>query len=116
MGGDAIDLLTRGQGDLKLARGGDGVIEEELVEVSDAKEQQRVGCSFLIAACCRISGVEVSLMGKIGGLKRASIAEPGWLERFERGAWKRGGGRNGPWLPAEQTLSPYRTTFSAMHS
>ncbi len=30
--GDAIDLLARGEGDLELARGDDGVIEEELVE------------------------------------------------------------------------------------
>ena len=45
--GDAIHLLARGEGDLELAGGGDRVIEEELVEVADAEEQQRGGVLFL---------------------------------------------------------------------
>ncbi len=45
--GDAIDLLARGEGDLQLARGGDGVLEEELVKVAHAEEQQRGGMLFL---------------------------------------------------------------------
>ena len=74
--GDAIDLLARGEGDLQLAGGGDGVFEKKLVKVADAEKEQRGGMLFLIAACCRISGVEASLMGRIAGLERASIAEP----------------------------------------
>ena len=45
--GDAIHLLSRGERDLQFAGGGDGVIEEELVEVPDAEEQQRGGVLFL---------------------------------------------------------------------
>ena len=45
--GDAIDLLARGEGDLELARGGDGVIEKELIKVADAEEEQRGGMLFL---------------------------------------------------------------------
>ncbi len=45
--GDAIYLLARGEGDLELARGGDGVIEEELVKIAHAEEQQRGGMLFL---------------------------------------------------------------------
>ena len=45
--GDAFFLVARGQRDLQLARGDHGVLEEELVEIAQAKEEQRVGMLFL---------------------------------------------------------------------
>ncbi len=45
--GDALFLVARGQRDLQLARGDHRVLEEELVEVAQAEEQQRVGMLFL---------------------------------------------------------------------
>ncbi len=45
--GDAVHLLARGERDLEFAGGGDSVIEEELVEIPDAKKQQRGGVLFL---------------------------------------------------------------------
>ena len=45
--GDALFLVARGQRDLQLARRDDGVLEKQLVEVAQAKKQQRVGMLFL---------------------------------------------------------------------
>src|SRR5271157_3234571 len=45
--GDALFLVARGQRDLQLARGDDRVLEEQLVEVAQAKEDERVGMFFL---------------------------------------------------------------------
>ena len=45
--GRALFLVARGQRDLQLARGDHGVLEEELVEVAQAKEQKRAGMLFL---------------------------------------------------------------------
>ena len=45
--GNAFFLVARGQRDLQLTRGHLRVLEEQLVEVSEAKEQQRVGVVLL---------------------------------------------------------------------
>ena len=45
--GDAFFLVARGERDLQLARGDDRILEEELVEVAQAEEQQRAGMLFL---------------------------------------------------------------------
>ncbi len=45
--GDALFFVARGQGDLQFARGQDGVVEEKLVEITQAKEQQGAGMFFL---------------------------------------------------------------------
>src|ERR1044071_1552581 len=39
--GLAALLVARGQGYLQLARAGDGVLEEEFVEVAEAEEEER---------------------------------------------------------------------------
>jgi len=36
-------FVARGEGELQFARGGFGVVEEELVEVAEAEEEQGVG-------------------------------------------------------------------------
>ena len=41
--GHAAFFVARGEGELQLAGGGFGVVEEELVEVAEAEEEQRVG-------------------------------------------------------------------------
>ncbi len=41
--GDVTLFVAGGEGDLELAGGGFGVVEEELVEVAEAKEEQGVG-------------------------------------------------------------------------
>ena len=41
--GDVALFVASGEGDLQLAGGGFGVVEEELVEVAEAKEEQGVG-------------------------------------------------------------------------
>ena len=38
--GRAFFLVARGEGDFEFARGGDGVVEEELVEIAQAEHQQ----------------------------------------------------------------------------
>ena len=40
--GGALFLVARGQRDFELARGGDGVFEEQLVEIAQPEHQQRV--------------------------------------------------------------------------
>ncbi len=45
--GDAFFLVARGQRDLQFARGDHRVFEEQLVEIAEAKEEQRVGMLFL---------------------------------------------------------------------
>src|SRR5271157_303018 len=45
--GDAFFLVARGQRDWQLARRDDGVFEEQLVKIAEAKEDERVGMLFL---------------------------------------------------------------------
>ena len=45
--GDAFFFVARGQRDLQFLRGQDGVVEEKLVEISQAKEQQGAGMLLL---------------------------------------------------------------------
>jgi hypothetical protein len=40
--GHAFGLVASGEGELQLASGDDGVLKEELVEVTHAEEEQRV--------------------------------------------------------------------------
>ena len=47
--GVALFLVARGEGDFEFARGGDGVFEEELVEIAQAEHQQGVGDLLLDA-------------------------------------------------------------------
>ena len=47
--GGALFLVARGERDLELARGGDGVLEEQLVEIAQAEHEQRVGHLLLDA-------------------------------------------------------------------
>ena len=61
--GDAFFLVARSQRDLQFARGDHRIFEEKLVEIAQAEEQQSAcGCSFLMAAYCRINGVEGSVI------------------------------------------------------
>ncbi len=41
--GDALFFVARSERDLQLLRGEDGVVEEKLVEISQAEEQQGAG-------------------------------------------------------------------------
>src|SRR5208337_768823 len=45
--GDAFLLVARGQRDLQLARSDHRILEEQLVEIAQAKEDKRVGVFFL---------------------------------------------------------------------
>ena len=45
----AFFLVARGERDFELARGGDGVVVEEFVEIAQAEQQQRVGDLLLDA-------------------------------------------------------------------
>ena len=47
--GLALFAVARSQSDLQLARGDDGVFVEELVEIAQAEQQQRVRVARLIA-------------------------------------------------------------------
>src|SRR5579875_1651766 len=44
--GVAVFLITGGEGDFEFARGGDGVVVEELVEIAQAEEEERSGNLF----------------------------------------------------------------------
>ncbi len=41
--GRAFFLVARGEGDFEFARGGDGVVEEEFVEIAEAEHEQGAG-------------------------------------------------------------------------
>jgi hypothetical protein len=41
--GDALCLIASRKGELELARGYDGVLEEQLVKVAHSKEEQGIG-------------------------------------------------------------------------
>ena len=47
--GRALFLVARGEGDFELAGGGDGVLEEELVEIAQAEHEQGLGHLLLDA-------------------------------------------------------------------
>jgi len=55
-------LFCRGERDLQFART-PRIIKKELVEIPQPNKSRALGCFFLMAAYCRISGVEGSDMG-----------------------------------------------------
>ena len=68
--GDAFFLVARGQRDLQFAGGEDGVVEEKLVEVSQAEEQQGAGMLLLDGGI-----LPHQRRGRLGHFERASCAD-----------------------------------------
>jgi len=65
--GSALFLVARGEGDFELARGEDGVVVEQLVEIADPEEKQRIAYLLL--------GSVVLLHQGLGGVaKRRCLA------------------------------------------
>ena len=76
--GDGLGLVARGEGELKLARGDDGVLVKELVEVAEAEEEQSVGVRILGGAVLPHDWGEVALGGGFegfGGETHALVSE-----------------------------------------
>ncbi len=76
--GYGFGLVARGEGELQLARGDQRVLVEELVEVAEAEEQQRVGMRVLGGAILPHDWREVAFRGRgevFGGKVHALVSE-----------------------------------------
>ena len=72
--GHGLRFVARGERQLQLARGDDGVLVEELVEVAHAEEEQGVGMSFLgRAKYWRMAGVASAMRCERSLLSGASL-------------------------------------------
>ena len=68
--GDAFFFVARGERDLQFFGGQDGVVEEKLVEISQAEEQQGAGMLLLDGGI-----LPHQRRGRLGHFKRASCAD-----------------------------------------
>ena len=76
--GHGLRLVARGEGELQLARGDQRVLVEELVEVAEAEEEQRVGVRVLGGAVLPHDRGKVALSGGCGsfsGQGHARVSE-----------------------------------------
>ncbi len=65
--GHGLGLVAGGEGELQLARGDQGVLVEELVEVAEAEEEQRVGVRVLGGAVLSHDRGKVAVARCCGG-------------------------------------------------
>src|SRR5204862_7188672 len=98
-------LVAAGQGDAELARGGGGVLKEELVEIAQPEKQQRVRVLPLDRAVlphqrrrrrrCLREGHRANYRGGIRAAARVDIAGRNWKSRNGTSEGKRKTGARG---------------------